>query len=367
MPNQTPAYAAAIQFQIDGDLISIAPFGSGHINDTYLALFRRGSAQNAFVLQRINTAIFRHPAALMENIARVTSHLAAKLSSEPDGLRRVLTLIPTRDGRSWVEDADGGWWRMTRLIEHAHASETIESPLQAYRAAHAFGRFQQSLVDLPAPPLHETIPGFHNTPQRFSAFERALAADTANRAVDAREEIAFALARKPIAGVLLDAHLPERVTHNDTKLNNVLFDDATGESLCVIDLDTVMPGLSLYDFGDMVRTATSAATEDEQDFARVAMQLPMFEALLRGYLSAAGSFLTNAEKTLLGFAGKLITFEQGIRFLADHLAGDAYYKVHRPGQNLDRCRTQFKLIESMEQQEEAMDRLLSEVVRETTN
>ena len=227
-----------------------------------------------------------------------------------------------------------------------------------FRPAKAFGRFQQLLAELPAPRLHDTIPDFHHTPKRFSALEQAIAADAAGRAALAKPEIEFALAHQPIAGVLLDANLPERVTHNDTKFNNVMLDDATGEGICVIDLDTVMPGLAPYDFGDMVRTTTSPAMEDERDLSKVTMQFPMFEALVRGYLSSAGAFLTNAEKQLLAFSGKLITFEIGIRFLADYLMGDTYFKVHREGHNLDRCRTQFKLVESIERQEEKMDRLV---------
>jgi hypothetical protein len=359
----------ARQFQIDGELIGVTSFGSGHINDTYCAVFQQESIPKRFILQRINTGIFHDPAGLMENMERVTAHLAAKIADEPDCERRVLTLIPARDGRPWyqdaeVGDAEAGWWRMVRMIEGARACETAESPHQAFQAAQAFGRFQQLLVDLPAPELKTTIPNFHNTPRRLAAYEQSLAADVVNRAIDARAEIEFARARKPIATALLDAHLPERVTHNDTKLNNVLLDEHTGEGLCVIDLDTVMPGLSLYDFGDMVRTATCAAAEDEQDLSRLTVQLPMYEALLRGYLSTAGGFLTTPERQLLGMAGKVITFEQGIRFLADHLTGDTYYKVHRPGQNLDRCRTQFKLIESMEKQEDAMNRLIIQVLGE---
>jgi hypothetical protein len=211
--------------------------------------------------------------------------------------------------------------------------------------------------------LHDTIPDFHHTPKRFAALEQAIAADVAGRAILVQPEIEFALTRKSMAGVLLDANLPERVTHNDTKFNNVMLDDATGEGICVIDLDTVMPGLTLYDFGDMVRTTTSPAKEDDQDLAKVTMQFPMFEALVRGYLASAGGFLTIAEKQHLAFTGKLITFEQGIRFLADHLAGDTYYKVHRDGHNLDRCRTQFKLVESIEQQEEEMHRLVESIDR----
>jgi aminoglycoside phosphotransferase (APT) family kinase protein len=361
MNNPLQAASAARQFQIDGDYSSATPYGNGHINDTYCAVFHHAGVPVRFILQRINTGIFRNPAALMENIQRVTSHLAEQLSGEPDSSRRVLTLVPTRDGRAWYEDAEGSDWRVYNFVERARTYDTVKSTEQAFQAAKAFGQFQKMLVDLPAPRLHDTIPDFHNTPKRFAAFERSLAADTANRAVLAKPEIDFAFAHRSIAGVLLDANLPERVTHNDTKFNNVLFDDATGEGICVVDLDTVMPGLALYDFGDMVRTATSPAEEDEQDISKVTMQLPMFEALVRGYLSSAGGFLNKAEKQHLAFAGKLIAFEQGIRFLTDYLAGDVYYKVHRDGQNLDRCRTQFKLVESIEQQEDRMTRLITEL------
>jgi aminoglycoside phosphotransferase (APT) family kinase protein len=258
-------------------------------------------------------------------------------------------------------DAEGNYWRAYRFVEGASAYDAVESTEQAFQAAKAFGRFQKLLAGLPAPRLHDTIPDFHHTPKRFMALEQAIAADVAGRDLLAKPEIAFAFAHQSIAGVLLDANLPERVTHNDTKFNNVLLDDATGEGLCVIDLDTVMPGLALYDFGDMVRTTTSPAQEDERDLSRVTMQFPMFEALARGYLSEAGDFLTHAEKQHLVFSGKSIAFEQGVRFLADYLAGDTYYKVHRDGHNLDRCRTQFKLVESIEHQEERMERLVESI------
>ncbi len=364
MNEQRRRTAIVRQFRIDGELSAIAAYGSGHINDTYCAVFHSAGVPARYILQRINTAIFKNPPALMENIQRVTSHLAEKLAGEPDSERRVLTLIPARDGRAWYEDAEGGYWRAYRFIEGARAFDAVESPQQAFQAAKAFGEFQKLLVDLPAPPLHDTIPGFHNTPKRFAAFEQAVGVDAANRTVNARAEIEFAFARQPIAGMLLEANLPERITHNDTKFNNVLLDDVTGEAICVIDLDTVMPGLTLYDFGDMVRTTTSLAAEDEQDLSRVSMQFPMFGALLRGYLSSAGSFLTDNETKHLAFAGKLIAFEQGIRFLTDYLAGDAYYKVHCTGQNLDRCRAQFKLVESIEQQEEQMNLLISQLIDE---
>jgi hypothetical protein len=350
--------AMARQFQIGGKFVSATPYGSGHINDTWCAVFHLASVSVRFILQRINHNIFKNPIALMENIQRVTSHLEAQVADEPDSSRRVFTLIPTRDGHAWYVDANGNYWRTYRFIEKARTYDAVESAEQAFQAARAFGRFQQLLVGLPSPRLHDTIPDFHHTPKRFMALEQAIAADMAGRAILAKSEIEFALAHQSIASVLLDARLPERITHNDTKFNNVMLDDATGEGICVIDLDTVMPGLSLYDFGDLVRTTTSPAEEDERDLSKVTMQFPMFEALARGYLTSAGGFLTKAEKQLLVCSGKLITFEQGIRFLTDYLAGDTYYKVHRDGHNLDRCRAQFKLLDSIERQEERMTRLV---------
>lgn len=351
-------HAVAAAFQLGGEACGFTPYGNGHINDTFLVTCQAAGGPARSILQRINRNVFRQPAAVMENIERVTAHLAAQLAGQPDRQRRALTLIPTRQGRNWLVDAEGDTWRAYRRIENARSYETVETTAQAFEAARAFGRFQQQLASLPAPRLHETIPDFHHTPRRFAALQQAIAADAKGRAALCREEIDFALGREPITGVLLGAGLPERTTHNDTKFNNVLLDDTTGESLCVIDLDTVMPGLALFDFGDMVRTAASPAAEDEQDLNRVAMQLPCFEALVRGYLSSAGEFLTASEKSLLAFSGKLITFETGIRFLTDHLNGDTYFKIHRQGHNLDRCRTQFRLVASMERQEDAMNRLV---------
>ncbi len=350
--------AAARQFQIDGEFVEAQAWGSGHINDTYRVVLRRGGEQAFYILQRINRNIFKNPDALMQNLQRVSAHLYAQVADEPDRDRRVLRLIPTHDGNAWHVDEEGEYWRAYFYIRGAHTYDAVQSTEQAYQAARAFGRFQDLLAGLPAPRLHDTIPDFHHTPKRFEALLSAISDDAAGRALLAQPEIEFALAHESIVDVLLKAGLPDRVTHNDTKFNNVMLDDVTGEGICVIDLDTVMPGLALYDFGDMVRTTTSPAAEDERDMSKVAMQFPMFEALARGYLSSAGGFLTKDERRLLAFSGRLITFEIGIRFLTDHLAGDTYFKVHREGQNLDRCRTQFKLVESIEGQEDAMQRLV---------
>jgi hypothetical protein len=348
----------ALHFQILGDFLSAGPYGSGHINDTYCVVFDQGGTHGRYILQRINHHIFRNPVALMENIRRVTEHLGGKSDQEPDATRRRLTLIFARDGKPYHCDELGNYWRAYIFIENARTFDAVESTGQAFQTAKAFGRFQKRLADLPAPGLHDTIPDFHHTPKRFAALEKAVEADIANRAQQAKPEIEFALRHRGITGCLLDAKLPERVTHNDTKFNNVMLDNTTGEGICVIDLDTVMPGLALYDFGDMVRTTTSPVKEDECDLRKVTMQFPMFEALVRGYLTTAAEFLTPAEKRCLPDSAKLITFEIGLRFLTDFLAGDTYFKIHREGHNLDRCRTQFKLVESIEQQETAMNRLV---------
>ena len=353
--------SVARNFHIYGDFIGAEPYGGGHINDTYCAVFNQGGTPVRYLLQRINHQVFKHPALLMENIQRVTTHLSNKLGDHPDKSRSVLTLIPARDGGPWHRDVTGNYWRTYLFIEKARTYDAIESTKQAFEAARAFGRFQQLLADLPAPRLHDTIPGFHHTPSRFAALEQAIEADAANRARLAKPEIEFALRHKSLTGILLEANLPERVTHNDTKLNNVMLDDATGEGICVIDLDTVMPGLALYDFGDLVRTATSPAKEDERDLSKVTMQFPMFEALVRGYQSTASAFLTRSERQCLAFSGQLITFEIGIRFLTDFLAGDHYFKVQREGHNLDRCRTQFKLMASIQEQEKQMNKLVEEI------
>jgi len=359
------ALAIAREFALAGEIVSASPYGSGHINDTYKVDVKPTSGPSRFVLQRINHNVFRRPDELMENVERVCAHAYSKLkeAGEPNADRRTLRLIPTLEGKAWHIDAAGNRWRCYHFIEGATGHDVVRSPEQAYAAAKSFGAFQSLLADLPGGRLHETIPDFHHTPSRFARFQQALAKDSQGRAAASVPEIAFALARAHEVSIVVDAlrdgTLPERVTHNDTKLNNVLLDDITQEGVCVIDLDTVMPGSVLYDFGDLVRTSTSPAAEDETDLAKVRMQFPMFEALIKGYLESAGGFLTPKEKELLPFAGKLITFEIGLRFLTDWLEGDTYFKIKRPTHNLDRARTQFKLVESIEAQLPAMQALVA--------
>jgi hypothetical protein len=354
-------------FAVDGDFLCAEPYGNGHIHDTYRVFFTPTGSPARLILQRINTQVFRNPDVLMENVARVTAHLAAQLAGAPDRDRRALKLIATRAGSPLHADADGNLWRAWDFIDRAFSRDQIDSPAQAFEAARAFGLFQQQLATLPAPRLHDTIPDFHHTPKRYAAFEDAVARDAAGRAHKAQAEIAFARARQSIPGHFIGAGpragsgLPERAIHNDTKCNNVLFDERSGEAICVIDLDTVMPGLAAYDFGDMVRTMTCPAAEDETDLARVRVHLPLFEAVARGYLSAAGAFLTCEEKDSLAVAGKLITFELGLRFLTDFLNGDTYFKVHRPAHNLDRTRAQFALVASLEEQQATIDQTIHSV------
>jgi hypothetical protein len=348
------------KFQIYGEILHAETLKIGHINETYTATYDQGGTRVRYIHQKINRHVFKNPAGVMKNVMRVTTHLRKKLEnrSPRDLTRRSLVVIPTRDGKSYYQNGDCEVWRTFLFVEGVETYEAVQSPAQAFQAGRAFGEFQSLLVDLPGGRLIETIPDFHNTRKRFGALQQAVQKDRYNRAKDAKPEIEFALAHEKIVDVILDAmakgRIPERVTHNDTKFNNVMLDVLTGEAMCIVDLDTVMPGCALYDFGDMVRTTTSPTLEDELDLSKVKMQMPMYKKLAEGYLSAAGQFLTKAEKAHIAFSGKLITFEIGIRFLTDYLSGDTYFRIHRPAHNLDRCRTQFKLVESIERQEDAM-------------
>jgi len=348
------------KFQIYGEILHAETCKIGHINETYSATYDQGGMRVRYIHQKINPSVFKDPATLMKNVVRVTNHLHRKLEgmNVRDITRRCLTLVPTRDGKSSYCNGSGECWRTFVFVEGVQTFESVQSPQQAFQAGKAFGFFQNLLVDLPGPRLAETIPHFHHTRKRFQALQKAVQNDHFNRAQSAKAEIEFALKREPAVDIILKAlaagRIPERITHNDTKFNNVMLDIVTGEAMCVVDLDTVMPGCVLYDFGDMVRTTTSPTMEDELDLSKVRMQMPMFKKLAEGYLTTASQFLTKAEKSYIAFAGKLITLTIGLRFLTDYLVGDTYFRIHRPGHNLDRCRTQFRLVESIEQQEEDM-------------
>ena len=366
MPTDVSAVAQA--FAMPGAFQHAERFGHGHINDTFRITCEDAGRRRRYILQRINTSVFTDPAALMENSLRVVRHIRHKLASEgADALdRRVLAFVPTRQG-GWVhEDQEGGAWRMCRYVEGSSAFATVSEPWQAEAAGEAFGRFQQQLIDLPGPPLHAVIPGFHDARRRFDALQRTAVADVCGRAAEVHAELAFATRREGIVDVLNDSFrsgaLPVRTVHNDAKLDNLLFDAATGEALCVVDLDTVMPGTVLYDVGDLIRTAASTAAEDAIDPGTMSVSVERFEALLRGYLTAMGAELTAAERDHLVFGGQLITFVMGLRFLTDYLAGDAYYKTERPRHNLDRCRAQFALVASIEARREELQAIVHRLV-----
>ncbi|MHB1308550.1 MAG: phosphotransferase enzyme family protein [Limisphaerales bacterium] len=355
----------SLQFQIYGQILHAETCKIGHINETYTAAYDQGGILVRYIHQKINQHVFTKPDEVMDNIMRVTTHLQRKLIAlgARQSTRRALTVVPTRDGRPYFRDAEGDFWRTFVFVERVQSFEAVQTAEQALEAGRAFGEFQALLADLPGDRLHETIPDFHNTRKRFEALRQAIHDDHYNRSLKAKPEIDFALAQEPWIDTLLKAHasgeIPERITHNDTKFNNVMLDWESGRAMCVVDLDTVMPGLAHYDFGDMVRTTTSPTVEDELDLSKVRMQMPMFESLARGYVEAARGFLTPAERKYLAFAGKLITYTIGIRFLTDHLMGDNYFRVHRPNHNLDRCRTQFRLVESIAEQEEAMQNFVN--------
>ncbi|HEV8305304.1 MAG TPA: aminoglycoside phosphotransferase family protein [Gemmatimonadales bacterium] len=356
---------ALAQFALEGDPDSIEPFPGGHINETYRVAVRRGGARLPYLLQRVNPRVFPDPVRVMENVAHVTEHVARRLSAAgiADWRRRVIVLAPARDGRLWVTDADGGIWRLYPFV-HARVTERATTPGEAREAARAFGRFLALLADYPGPPLHETIAGFHDTARRYAALDGAVETDACRRVAAARAQIDALLAQRSLADVLppllARGEVPRRVVHNDAKISNVLFDTATGEALGVVDLDTVMPGSALHDFGDLVRSTASPTDEDEPDLRRVHVRLEFFEALVRGFLAedGAGPVLVPRERELLVCAGRLITLEQAVRFLTDHLNGDAYYRVTRPGQNLDRCRTQLRLVESLTAAQEELEEIV---------
>lgn len=343
----------ASHFQLDGRFLDAIPYGSGHINDTYASRFETGAGIRRYIHQRINHNVFKAPESLMENVERVTTYARERIvaaGGDPD--RESLTLLPTLDGKSFYRSPEGDFWRTYIFIEGALTYDQAETVGQVYNAAKAFGQFQKLLSTLPGKRLHETIPCFHHSRTRFENFVRALQADSKNRAASVKPEIDFVLSHEAETSVLVDmlqrGDLPERVTHNDTKINNVMIDDVTGEGICVIDLDTVMPGSALYDFGDSVRTGAAAAAEDELDLSKVGMDLELFEHLAHGYLDTARDFLTPTEIEYMPFSARLMTFECGIRFLADYLEGDIYFKIHRERHNLDRTRTQFAIVEDME-------------------
>lgn len=350
-------------FQIEGEFLEGRPYGTGHINDTYAVYFKTPHGRVRYILQRINNKIFKNVEKLMENVERVTVHLKNKIVlSGKDPLRRTLNLIPAIDGKSYYKSEEGDYWRIYVFIEGAKTYDLVENPSHVYSAAQAFGKFQKMLTDIPGERLFDTIPNFHHTRKRFKAFKEALEKDVKNRAKYVKPEIEFVLKREKntsvLVGLLEKGEVMERVTHNDTKFNNVMIDDKSGEGICVIDLDTVMPGLLLYDFGESVRIMASTAVEDEKDLSKVGLNIAMFERLTDGYLSVMKDVFTPIEIDHMVFSSNLLTFENGMRFLTDYLSGDVYFKVHWEGHNLARCRTQLKMVSEIEKNASKMDRIV---------
>ena len=337
-------------FRFDSVPVTCENFGSGHVNRTYLVNAQSGTR---YVLQKLSNAAFNDVPALMENVVTVTEFIA----SQSDDDRATLHFIPVSDGKYYYMDSSGDYWRCYRFVEDSICLDLAESPEDFYQCAVAFGSFQKLLSAFPAESLHETIPDFHNTPDRYRKFHLSLDADVLGRRHTCEDEIAFVLEREQMAAALQimrnNAELPVRVTHNDTKLNNVLFDAETRKALCVIDLDTVMPGLIAYDFGDAIRFGASTALEDEKDLSMVSMSLELFDAFTRGYLDSCAG-LTKKEIDSLALGAKIITLEIGLRFLTDYLDGDVYFAIDYPEHNLVRARTQFKLVSDMEQKWDKM-------------
>ncbi len=354
----------AAHFQYEGTPVSGKPYGSGHINDTYrLILENETGEESPVILQRINTEIFRDPAALMENIKKVTIHLREKiLEAGGDPMRETMQIIPAVGGEAFWVDGEGSYWRSYRFITGATSYDQIQVPAHFQEAGALFGKFQGMLADYPAETLAETIPGFHDTKARYQVFLEAVRRDACGRAVRVQEEIRFVLAHRALSetfGILQEkGEMPLRVTHNDTKMNNILIDDETGKGLCVIDLDTVMPGLAAHDFGDSIRFGANTAAEDEPDFRQSSLDLGLFELYTKGYLPGCAGRLTEEEIRQLPMGARVMTFECGMRFLTDYLEGDTYFKIHRPDQNLDRCRVQFALLRDMERKFEKMQNIV---------
>ena len=357
---------AIANFNFTGRLKDRRPFGSGHINDTYLLTFEIGDMGDmSAILQRMNREIFTQPVELMENIVGVTSYLREKIiENGGDPERETLNIIPAKDGKAYYVDSKGEYWRSYKFITDAKCYDQVEKPEDFYESAVAFGNFQRLLADYPADTLHETIKGFHDTRARFEVFKQAVAQDVCGRAASVDREIEFVLAHEETARVLGEFQekglVPLRVTHNDTKLNNIMIDNTTRKGICVIDLDTVMPGLAVNDFGDSIRFGASTGAEDEKDLSKVSCSMELFEIYVKGFLQGCAGSLTPTEVELLPMGAKVMTYECGMRFLTDYLQGDHYFKIHREGHNLDRCRTQFKLVKDMEEKAERMKEIVNQ-------
>lgn len=354
------------KFSIEGEEFVCQPYGSGHINDTFLV--RSLSSSPDYLLQRINHQVFQNVEALMENMWLVTRHIREKLSSVKDRSRfDTIELVTTKDGRRFYQDPEGLFWRVMTFVPRSVSFDVVQSEEQAFQAGKGFGKFQALLSDLPGEKLHETIPDFHNMENRYEKFFQALDIDAKGRKSAVGKEISFVLDRQQEMEAMYrhvkNGNFPLRITHNDTKFNNVLLDQDTHEAVCVIDLDTVMPGVVPYDFGDAVRTITNTSAEDEKQLEKIKLNLEYYEAFARGYLEETGSFLTEIEMDYLAFSGRYMTFIMGLRFLTDYLAGDVYYKIQCKEHNLQRARAQFELVSCMEKHYAAMTEVITRLIR----
>ena len=341
----------ASAFSFKGTLVKSEPYGNGHINDTFALTYDDGGRVKRYILQRMNKSVFPDIDVLMENVAAVTEFLREKIDGRGgDSDRECLTLVRTKDGKAYCHDG-ANYFRMYVFIENATSYQSVREPRDFYESAVAFGSFANLLADFDASQLYEVLPNFHNTKVRYANFEAAVQKDVCGRAKEVAGEIAWVRAHSDLCGKLVDAiasgEIPLRVTHNDTKLNNVMLDNETGKGIAVIDLDTVMPGSLCYDFGDSIRFGCNSAAEDEPDLSKVHFVFDLYKTYLSGYLSAVGKGITPREKELLPWGAVLMTYECGMRFLTDYLEGDTYFKVHREGHNLDRAHTQFRLVDEM--------------------
>jgi Ser/Thr protein kinase RdoA (MazF antagonist) len=352
-------------FLTEGSFYDAGPYGSGHIHDTFRVETCEKNKDD-YILQRLNNKVFRNIPELQDNIERVTKHIKKKLLAIPgtDAKRECLTLIPAKNNKSWIEDEDGSFWRMFIYIPNHRSYDIVDSPEKAFEGGKAIGRFQALLADLPGKPLFETIPYFHNIAKRLENFNSALKFDRVDRVKSSSEEIDFILKRSEEMRIILklgkEGMIPLRITHNDTKFNNILLDEKD-KALCIIDLDTVMPGYVHYDFGDAIRTAANTAAEDEKELSKVRMDIRLFKAYADGYLSETRDTLNDVEKEYLAFGPRLITYTMAVRFLTDYLDGDTYYKTHHEHHNFERTKAQLKLVRSMEEQYTEMQEIIKKL------
>ncbi len=356
-------------FQIEGNFVSGERYGSGHINDTRLVIVENNGKETRYIFQKINKNVFKDPASLMANMQAVTAYLAEAIAKDGgDPIRETLNVIKTREGMNYYIDSDGEYWRALIFVEDSMSYDKVERPEQFYDSAVAFGNFQYMLRNYPAETLTETIVNFHNTPDRLRQLREAVEKDVCSRLKEVEAEVEFATSREEFIGTFerarAEGKLPLRVTHNDTKLNNILFDRESGKALCIIDLDTIMPGYSVNDFGDSIRFGATTALEDEADLSKVNFDIDLYELYVKGFIEGCRGGLCDFELEMLPYGAIMMTLECGMRFLTDYLSGDTYFRVHKPRHNLDRARNQFKLVSDMEKRIDEMKAIVKKYAAE---